>query len=453
MSMLRVTAALALAGAVTCQAAELGREDFAYSVSLTTEPGVVVHRLMLPLDVYRHTVHADLADIRVFNADGGLVPYALRRPAAASQRQQAPARLPLFPLHGDATRATQALRLSIRTEGADIRVQGAPGVAAKAPVSGFLLDARSLDAPIAGLTLEWPEHVEGFSAHFIVEASNDLADWRTIAAAAPIVDLRYGDDRLVQRRLEFPAAQAKFWRLRWSSLPGPTVLTGVLAERTTSTVEGTRLELAVDAAVPADRGGEYEFDLGVQAPVDRINLRLPELNTVVEVELLSRTGSSEWQRAWSGTFYRLQAAGGEITNPFVVVPVTTDRYWLARVRQEGGGLGAGMPRVVVRWLPHEVLFVARGQAPFELVYGSSMADTAATELDDLLPRVELRGTLPIADARAAAAPREAGGPARLEPLAEPLPWRTIVLWTVLILAVAMLGGMAWRLSRQLQEKT
>lgn len=452
MSAVRIAATLALAGAITCQAAELGREDFAYSVSLSTEPDVAVHRLMLPLDVYRHSVRADLADIRVLNANGGLVPYALRPPPAASQRQQAPARLPLFPLYGDATRATQALRLSIRTEDADIQLQGGAGASAEAPVSGFLLDARSLDTPIAGLALEWPENVAGFSAHLLVEASNDLADWRTIVAAAPIVDLRYGDDRLMQRRLEFPATQARFWRLRWTSLPGPTVLSGALAERTTSTVEGTRLELVSDATVPEDRPGEYEFDLAVQAPVDRINLRLPELNTVAAIELLSRAGSSEWQRVWSGTFYRLQATSGEITNPFIVVPIRTNRQWLARVRQEGGGLGAGTPRLVVRWLPHEVLFVARGAAPFELVYGSSVAGTAATELDELLPRVESGGTLPIAEARAAA-PREAGGPGKLEPIAPPLPWRTIVLWAVLIVAVGMLGGMAWRLSRQLQEKS
>ena len=42
-----------------------------------------------------------------------------------------------------------------------------------------------------------------------------------------------------------------------------------------------------------------------------------------------------------------------------------------------------------------------------------------------------------------------GGAARLKPSGAAFPWRTWLLWAVLLLGVAILGGMAWRLSRQI----
>ena len=57
------------------------------------------------------------------------------------------------------------------------------------------------------------------------------------------------------------------------------------------------------------------------------------------------------------------------------------------------------------------------------------------------------GQLTLADipsARAGEA-QMLGGPARLEPPAEPIDWRTMVLWAVLVLGVAVVGGFAYRL--------
>jgi hypothetical protein len=64
----------------------------------------------------------------------------------------------------------------------------------------------------------------------------------------------------------------------------------------------------------ADRTGEFQFDLGTGPPVDRLNLELPELNTVTEADFLSRSDTkSPWHPVAQGVFYRLQSTDGGTT--------------------------------------------------------------------------------------------------------------------------------------------
>jgi len=456
-------AATAMGDSKSTDAAPVPRDQFAYTMHLTVSAGVPVHRVVVPLEVYRHTAHADLADLRVLNGAGEIVPYAVRGVSSGSERKQEAIRLPLYPLRGDAARATQALRLTIRTEGAAIDVRGAAQEPGSVPVSGYLLDAREISSSITALTLDWTEGTAGFSAGVLVETSEDLADWHTLLVSAPLVDLRYGADHLVQRRVELVAIHPKFLRLRWNTVPGPVEITGVLADRATSHVETAREELAIPGTASRTQAGEYVFDLDAHPPVDRFNLRLPQLNTVAQVEVLTRAddrrdradaqkSENPWYSLWQGTVYRLQAQNGEngeISNPLIDIPTTSRRQWMVRVRSDGGGLGTGVPQLIVRWLPAEVLFVARGEEPFELVYGNVSAGSAATALDLVLPRgAEPQTGIRIADARPGSAVT-LGGPDRLAPQPESLPWRKIFLWSVLLAAVAVLGLMAARLARQM----
>ena len=61
------------------------------------------------------------------------------------------------------------------------------------------------------------------------------------------------------------------------------------------------------------------------------------------------------------------------------------RHWRVKVDQRGGGIGGGVPRMRAGWLPDRLVFVTRGEGPFELVYGSAVAPGAEVPLDSLLP--------------------------------------------------------------------
>jgi len=433
-------------------AAELTRNDFAYAIPLLTDTKDAVYKVPLPLAVYQNTVRADVADIRVFNGQGEVVPYALRRPAADVAAKTEFVVLPLFPLRGDAGRATDAIKLTIRTEGGSIDVQGA-SKDTSARMVGYLLDARATAQPIGALELQWTAESAEFSGRMSVEASDDLRQWTRITIDAPVLNLQYDGQRLIQRRIEFAPVKAKYWRLTWPALQPAINLTAVTAEPAPGRVDIARATLTVAAIAVPDRPGEYEFDIGAHLPVDRINLELPEINTVAGVQFLSRRDTnSKWRTVTGSTLYRLQAHGQELANGALSLTPDTDRYWLVRVDQRGGGLGKSAPRLELGWLADQLLFVVRGDAPFELAYGSAAAGPAAVSLDSLLPADDRQSgkIVPINIKTAKlASPLQVGGATRLTRVS-PISWKTWGLWAVLISAVAVLAWMAWRLVQQMR---
>ncbi|MEP7247666.1 MAG: DUF3999 family protein, partial [Gammaproteobacteria bacterium] len=454
-------------------------------------------------------------DLRVFNGHGEVVPYALERPYPQATVQRNGESLPLFTLRGDAVKALDAVRLRIQSGPTTInleipatntQVTGGKTVGASAPVStdaagpvtSYIVDGRSLDLPIAFLQIAWPEDAADFAGRVQVEASDDLGAWRTVVLAAPIANLRAGEARLVERRVEMPPTQAKFWRLSWAGPAAPFEITNVIAEPARGRVDVERATLAVTGRPARDerpeakpgetKPGEFEFDLGARMPVDRVNIELPEQNSVVELLLFSRAAPNDaWRMVTQSGFYRLRtvngvvntqpanlapaAIGGEpgvpavgggaqpanvtptlerntdLTNGAISIEPNADRYWLARADARSAGMGRGAPQLRVGWLPHDIVFLARGDGPFTLAYGSGSAGSATASLGSI------PSTVAITRAQLAEA-RTLGGESKLqrapEP-GEPISWQRVLLWAALAAGVALLAFMAYRLAKDLKN--
>jgi hypothetical protein len=117
---------------------------------------------------------------------------------------------------------------------------------------------------------------------------------------------------------------------------------------------------------------------------------------------------------------------------------------MVRTDPRQGGLGTSAPRLVVEWVPHEIEFVARGTGPFSLAYGSSVAQSAAVSLL-MLP-------VNVAVAPASLSPPESsGGDSLLLAPGKPFPWKTPLLWLLLIMGAGLLGWMAYRLSKEVSK--
>jgi Protein of unknown function (DUF3999) len=431
-----MTACLALLAALSTP------KDFAYGMQVNATGDAAAYRVTLPLAVYQKIVHADLADVRVFNGKGEQVSFAIERPMSGTITGAA-TQLSLFPLKDDSEATLAALRVTIEAGKGAINVQS--GHSKSDRINTYLVDGRVLDVPVSALRLEWPQDAPDFAGRMRVEASDSLADWRAVASAAPIANLHSSADRLIEQRVEFPPTKAKFWRLSWSGPAAPFVLTSLFGEPAKQSVDALHATLSVGAASPSAKPGEFQYDLGATPPVDRVNLELPDINTVVDVELLSREHPQDpWHTVRRSGFYRLKSAGEELRNGLVTVPPTSDRYWLVRTDPRLGGLGVAAPRLVVEWVPHDVVFVARGAGPFYLSYGSSAAKSAAVS-PAMLPKN--LGIVPAALSE----PESSAGESVLMPPGTPFPWKTLLLWTVLIAGAGLLGWMAFRLSKEVAK--
>ena len=141
----------------------------------------------------------------------------------------------------------------------------------------------------------------------------------------------------------------------------------------------------------------------------------------------------------------LQGANGSIHNPYARIDRASERYWNVETTKEGGWKPNRAPRLKVGWHPHELFFVAQGSAPYTLAYGSARVGPADAPVAELLASLNQNARETQVRAATLGESRTLGGADALKPAPTPLPWKQIVLWAVLIVAVAALALVASRL--------
>ncbi|RXN85454.1 DUF3999 domain-containing protein [Achromobacter aloeverae] len=401
------------------------------------------YRVTLNDAVYAASLRGDLGDLRILNSAGEFVPYSFDNTAAPTRPAT---RRPLrwFPLPAAASpgAADSALSVTIGPDGG-LRAAAKPPPAATR--GGDVIDLGADSPPLSALLIHLQD--SSWQGRVDISASEDLRAW-TPVIQAPLLKAASGDATLAQERVDLDGLRARYVRLRWPD--GAPALAGIEGE--SIPVDATPPTRAWRGGIATRAGaspGEYLFDTGGAYPVDRIQFDLPQANTVAYGQLYSRNDARQpWRMVAAGQLLRLQggsatnAAGDEQRNPPWAVPVDTDRQWRLLVDTRGGGLGSGQPTVALGWRPTVVTFVARGAGPFVLAVGNSAWEPVAVPLADLM-------------AVEAAAPAQARLGQELAPMpaalaarpADPDSNRRYVLWAVLVVAVVVLGLMAWRLSR------
>lgn len=428
----------ALLASVGSGAAELSPQDFAFGLPVITRKDAAVYRFPLPLAVYRETVRDDLADLRLFNAGGEVVPYSLLRPNPPGSTHAPAVSLPLFPLRNGARAVMNGIRLTIESAGSAVNLDTRRGDGPNLPINQYLLDGRALVSPVSALQLSWPETAADYSGRVKVEVSDDLDGWRTVVAAAPTANLHANGQVLIENRVLFTQTRSRFWRLSWVGPAPAFYLTAVMAEPADNPVDASRASLDVAGTADNADGDVDQFDLGAHLPVTRVSVVLPEINTVNTIELASRRNSQDpWRIVAQSGFYRIKTADGEQQNAPLEIALDRDRYWRARIVR-GDPPRQGAVRLHVEWVPNEVTFLARGQPPFLLAYGNATAAGADSDLSQIPADMEISPA-------SLGTERILGGQSRIDPRGAPVAWKRGLLWGTLLVAVLLLGWMASRL--------
>ncbi len=344
-------------------------------------------------------MHPGLADLRVFNAEGAIVPFALVAPVASAPEKTPPIPLPMFPLRAaqdvkdlaglalSATQTATGTTITLTTK------DGQP--VAGEQLIGYVLDASAIDEPLTALTFALPKAAQPPTMRLTVEASDDLVGWRTLVASAPLVNLEYEGRRLTRDRIDFAPVKAKYLRLSWRTSQPVIEFTAVGGDRGDRAVDAVRQWREIAGSAVAGKEGDFEYDLGGAFPIDRVAVDLAEINSVVPSQLFARaTPKDEWRPVVTTVFYRLDEAGGEVTSAPVAVGGSDRRYWLLRTDPRTGGAGRAPPRLRAGWQVPELVFATRGSAPFMLAYGSHNAPQGALPIATLIPGYDAAKGLP-----------------------------------------------------------
>lgn len=425
-------------------AATLEKNDFAFGFQVTVDGDDAVYSLPLPVDVYAGSVAPNLEDVRVFNGAGKIVPHEFRYAAPVVKPVLRTVEIPYYPLSSERGAADEDISLEIRRSinGEIIGVERKGG-SIQLPARSYLLDmAEAGPAPLT-LRLEWQSNDTGFMLPVEVEESADLIEWKQLKKAT-LADLEFMDMKLRHREIVLLDNPERYVRLIFGPGGKAVQLSGVKA------VTGEEPELAKRSwlSLPLQELADEEnlilqAELGGLIPVDRLQLQFPQANTLLHAQISTKTANAPWQVRAEALFYELLENGIVLQND----PVSLSRENVSRIRLEPLENSTAAPnntfKLQVGFIPHDLVFIARGGGPYVLAYGNGAMKTGGSEDDNSdvhgLAGEEKRSIVANADVGEKII---LGGEARLA-AATSAPWQNMALWLVLILGAGILIVLTW----------
>jgi Protein of unknown function (DUF3999) len=434
---------------------------YRYRAPVRIEQPAPFLRLPLGPETYAKSLQPGLADLRVVDAQGERVPFALLAPRddeLQTQQTWRDATLYRLPPRPTDASATWAAPVDLRVEGGRITVRQRGTAVAPERSPGWLIDLGERAAGEAAprtLQLQWSGPAE-FSAGYALEHGADLKAWQPagggqlVALVAPAAAGAMPGAPLTQPDVGLPADVGRFVRLVWRGDAAPPQLTAARAAtpNTRSVAVDPPHELTIApgpepaSAHAGDAAGRaLHFDLGAVLPIMRIDLRLPPATRVLPVQVQRRDrADARWEAAAATVFYRI----GDAVPPPLALPARA-RY-LRLVVERVALPAADAVRLVVQAQLASLVVSAQGQPPLALLVGSAEAGPGALPLATLMPDADReRGRFGRASLGAwSEQPDATLRVQRQQRLAALKPW---LLWSVLIGGVGALALIVWRLAR------
>ena len=432
------------------------KDDFAYGYSLEVDGDGAIYSFYLNETIYRGLTREDRGDMRVFNGHGQVVPHDLRRAEKRTKRTLPPVKLPIFPLYKSThtesiNNAGHNVRITTNDKGAIIDLNYGKLSAAEKVLAAYIIDASELKNVPEQMAIHWNEVHQNFVTTMRVEGSDDLNRWYTLVPQDSLSQLQHGEHNLLKRTIDLPRSIPTYLRLSWLGQEPLTI--DSIEFRFPETSQAQPRQWSGFTPVKFDdKQQSYYFHTKTVLPVDRINFQLPERNTLVKVLLESSySEKGPWFSRYHGLLYDLQFGENSLKTPDIHQAVLSHRHWRLTILN-GEGKFVGEPVLKLGWIPEELLFVATGESPFTLAYGSARVGPVDAPLAQLLSKNTIKKQGQLVKPARLGSMIDLGDDSRLQPPTPPTDWKRYLLWAVLVLGVIALAVMALRLYKQMEQQ-
>lgn len=445
-------------------------QDYTHSIRLdvTGKQGVVGFRL--PQAVYLHARSADLSDLRVFDATGAKVAFALQVPPPQAHVQRFSLPVKLFPITSNQSPSAtgNAMDLDIKT-GPDgtllsVKTKSANGSNQAARLIGLVLDARQFDAAgkpekplIEALHFSLPPTIKSYSAQVWLETSDDLKQWDMVGTAELSWLINNDTQTLANDRLEFEPRHFRYARLSWRN--GEAIEFGsITAESITQTAELVAIEKLLLQPQPGKEAADLVYNAAIAIPTEKIGLQFAEPNVVMPATLgryqerpslqIGQPATQRFEPLTRATFYQITQAGQTRRSGDLPVPRTHWKQWVLRPQVSS----TSKPLLRISWQPANIVFLTSGNGPYTLTFGREKIKSTMLDLTQVAPGFAASELLALEQATA--------GPLQIQQATTSVPdndataaahKRMWILWGVLLLGVAVLGTLAWSLMKQMKK--
>ena len=433
----------------------VSRDSFAYGYSLEVDGDGAIYSLYLNETIYQGLVREDRGDLRIFNSRGAVVPHDIRRAEQMIKKSVPEVSLAYFPLyttdrHESISTISKRVRITTNDQGSIIDLNYGKTNTQQRFRAAYIIDASSIKDTPRHLTLDWNSDNEQFIMRLRLEGSQNLNSWHTIVSSATISNMKWNQHTLVQRKIELPARLPKYLRLSW---PGDTDLdlTSVNMHFSDTYHAQTRQWSEFTAERYDPTNATYYFNTNTVIPADRLMLVPKTRNTVLNVQIeTASTPKGPWYSRYHGLVYDLQFDDIHLASPAITQTVNSHRFWRVRILGGDGGQKNDLD-LRLGWIPEQLLFVATGESPFTLTYGSARVGPVSAPLAMLLSETEIKKQGKLIKPARLGASLDFGNRSKLEPEAPRADWKKYILWAVLILGVIVLAIMALRLYKQMDQ--
>lgn len=425
--------------------------EYAQGIRLDADASRPLAQLQLPDDVYRYVTRTDLADLRVFNADGVAVPHAFCISATAQAPTVSRNDLPVFDLQAPAKAGEAGTHLELETAaGSRLRVQegDATPAADGTRTWAHVVDARAVAAPLHSIEFDWTSPDGASQAGVRIEASDDLDRWRTVVASSTLLRVVENGRELQRKAIELPPAHYDYLRVvRTDGGPSLKLAAVIGVSQSSSDIEPQWFT--------ADRmndatANELWFDAGRVAPIAYARVRLPQDNSSMRLRIESRSDpQAPWRERWRGEVYSILKDGQRRSSAPAQIAIDYDRYWRLSAIRAADPVDPALA-LELGYRPALLRFLVQGPAPFTLAFGSRRADPAPqADCGSLLSGIPASDLDQLTGDVSAGAAETLGGETALKPLPQRTPVRLVVLWGVLIVGAAVVVAMAVSLLKRL----
>ena len=422
-------------------------DAFATGFNIELEDQAPLYRLTLTPDVYRSSVTSDLSDIAVFNAAGGAVPYMLRAPAKNTVAANDWVSVPIFPVLNTDGAGNAERNITVQTDGTLIRIEGAAVAQGTKTIAAYIVDASRIQGRLTEIDVSLDSPGDELVLPVAVDGGRNLNSWRPLVKDFRLATLEFAGHRLTQTHISLPRGGARYLRLRPLQNNSQFRVKSIRARVRTEQTHSTALaRFSVGGTSVAGQVGEIQFDLNGHFPIHELNVNfLP--NKLIQATIESRSSpTGTWRHRQRGVFYALERDGLFLRPTSSKFAGVRDRYWrltnLEPIPQSPLHV-----EIAVSWKAQELIFLAEGPAPYLLAVGRAALDNGANNYVASLAKIsdpDLRGQASIGSKIVL------GGAAKLTEV-QAIPWRQILLWGILVGAVAAVGVMVVRLVRQMKS--
>lgn len=421
---------------------KLQPKDFAYGITIQAGDGNSIQRIQLPLAVYEGLTHNDLGDMRIFNSSGEIINYQLKPTSMEQEERQYS--LVYFPIYSDKPDG-QSINLKFaRADDGSILVKKSQMPAQNKQLTAFLIDTRFIkDKQLGGLTFLWVNDNKTWIYSLKVSASNDLQNWTTLPVSASVAQLNYEHNRIIQNTLTINRIPYNYLLV---SADKP--LDFQLQQLYATTVNRSKPHewYQVKKIVNNPKTSDYELQSPNGLPISALEISFGKQAYAAQVAIYSRAQSSEpWQYRTKANIYSLVMDKHPLINQQIHLLPTRDHYWLIKILN-ASSTDNRVPSVKLGWQPDELYFVADGNSPYTLAYGSrNPAVNNSYQQADILSEINSLQNLSIAKL---SKPFILGGDAALKKSGIEINYQVVILWTLLLLGVGIIAKMVFLLWHQ-----